>query len=496
MSEPIPERADVRQLRTQAKELLQSLQSGETTAEGIDPATAKLADAQRLIARKHGYASWPKLIDEVETPILLAKLAKFVGMGDAEKLENLLKSKPALRKKIDTPIFPFDSPAIVTAAGRDHAEKILPILVKYGADPNVRTSWWAGSFSPLDSAKGKAVDVLLNLGAKFDVWSASAHGRLDVLKDILAKDPSRVNAPGGDGETPLHFASTPEIAEFLIAHGADLERRDIDHESTPIQYQAKKPEIMRVLLRHGAKPDVYTAVVLNDPDLLNQVLADDSEALNSRIGEGRFATTKSQGGHIYDYVFGPNKTPQQVAAETGHMAILNLLLKDASPGRRLASAVWLEDKEEAARILRTHPNIATEMGADARIIADAAQAGKTETVRLLLEAGVDPTVTGFGGGSALHTACWYGQIGPVNLLADVVPLDSLDAHFGSPPLGWATHGSQWCRNPAGDYVGVVERLIQAGADPLAPANRGGDSMLQQAGDREDVKEVLRRYGAR
>jgi hypothetical protein len=82
------------------------------------------------------------------------------------------------------------------------------------------------------------------------------------------------------------------------------------------------------------------------------------------------------------------------------------------------------------------------------------------------------------------------------LLVGHVPLDLLDAHHGSSPLGWAAHGAQWCRNGKGDYVEVVETLLQAGADATAPANSSGDSILKQAGDREDVKAVLRRYGAK
>jgi hypothetical protein len=76
-----------------------------------------------------------------------------------------------------------------------------------------------------------------------------------------------------------------------------------------------------------------------------------------------------------------------------------------------------------------------------------------------------------------------------------VPLDLPDANHGSPPLGWACHGAQWCRNAKGDYVAVVEALLAAGADANAPANSEGTSMLKQAGDREDVKAVLTRHGA-
>lgn len=482
MSEnPIPERADVRQLRTQAKELLRELQ---TTAP-----QAKLADAQRELARKHGFPSWPKLVAEVEMPILVERLKGLIERGDAEALERLLKDKPALRKRLNDPLFGFDSPPVVRAAHHRDATRLLPVLVRHGADPNGRSSWWAGGFGALDSAQGDTVDLLLALGAKWDVWSAAGHGRADVLRELLDADPTLVNAPGGDGERPLHFAKTVEVAKLLIERGADLEIRDVDHESTPIQYQVKNPEIVRLLLSHGAKADVFTAATLNDVELLRRVVADDPDAPNARVGRAPFVTTASEGGHIYTYHLGSGKTPQQVAAELGSHDVLRALVGD-SPSRNLVAAAWMEDEEAVRRLFHAKPSIEPE---DSHAIAHAAQDGRAETVRLLLEAGFDPTVPGMDSGSALHVACWFGHLPVVRLLIGRVPLDLRDAHHGSTPLGWACHGAQWCRNEKGDYVGIVEALLAAGADPNALANSGGTAMIDQAGDREDVKAALRRH---
>jgi ankyrin repeat protein len=496
LSEPIPERADIRQLRTQAKELLRALQSGEVLADGVKPGEAKLADAQLLIARKYGFDSWPKLVDKIETPVLVEKFKNSIYSGDVETLEKLLKTKPSLGKLVNEPIFHFDSQAIVRAAGSPDAAKLLPVLVRYGADPNIRSKWWAGGFSALDGAKGDSVDLLLELGAKFDVWSAAGQGRIDELRALLDADPSSVNAPGGDGERPLHFAATAEIAELLIERGADLEQRDVDHEGTPIQYQVNNRDVVRVLLSHGARPDIFTAAAWDDLELARRIIESDPSAVDARIGKPPFVTTASDGGHIYIYRLGPDKTPHQVAVERGSRSVLDELLKHSMPSRRLVAAALLEDADAVAEILRAYPGVGKEMGADARSITDAAQAGKTETVRLLLQAGLDPTTPGMDSGSALHVACWFGYVDVVKLLVDRVPINLRDANHGSPPLGWAGHGSQNCRNPKGDYVGVVETLLIAGADPNYTANSGGTSMLAQAGQREDVKAVLRKYGAK
>jgi ankyrin repeat protein len=496
LSELLPERADIRQLRIQAKELLRSLQKGEPLADGKKMPDAKLADAQLLIARKYGFPSWPKLVDEVETPALLEKLKNAIEAGNAVELERLLESKSSLRKHLNEPMFGFDSQPILSASGHPEAAKLLPILVRYGADPNIRSKWWAGGFSALDGAKGDTIDLLLSLGAKFDVWSAAAHGRIDELRDLLDKDPNSVNAPGGDGGRPLHFAATAEIAELLIERGPELEIRDIDHEGTPIQHQVNNLEVVRVLLRHGAKPDIFTAAVLDDVELARRIIELDATAIDAQVGKPPFVTTNSNGGHIYTYTLGPNRTPDQVAAQRGNKAVLAELQKNAQPSRRLAAAAWIEDANTVAELLRKHPNLGKEMGAEAHTITSAAQAGKTETVRLLLEAGLDPTTPGLDSGSALHVACWFGYVDVVKLLVGRVPVDLKDKVHGSTPLGWATHGAQNCRNEKGDYVAVVEELLKAGADLKGPANSGGTSMLDQAGKREDIKEVLRKYGAK
>ncbi|CAN5453421.1 hypothetical protein BH11ARM2_BH11ARM2_28550 [soil metagenome] len=504
MSVPLPERADVRQLRIQAKELLSSLHNGDSEAlslaashdPSLKPSEAKLADAQRLLARKHGFPSWPELVEKIETPALLERMRAMIDAGDADGLEKLLRESKALQSRINDSMFGFDSPPIVRASGHTEAKRLLPILVRYGADPNVRTDWWAGGFSSLDSAKGETVDLLLSLGAKWDVWSASSHGHVEILRELLDRDPASVNAPGGDGERPLHFAANSLIAKLLIEKGADLDIRDVDHESTPAQYQIRNSEVLRLLLNHGAKPDIFMAAVLNDVDLLRKLIAEDPETLKARVGAPPFVTKESEGGHIYTYNLGEGKTPSLVAAESGSRDVLRELERHASPITILVAEAWAEDAGVVARILAENPGLREEITEeDSRMVATAAQSGRTETVRLLLEAGFDPNATGMDSGTALHVACWFGYLPIVRLLIGRVTLDLPDAHHGSPPLGWACHGAQWCRNEKGDYPGVARALLEAGAAANAPANSGGTPMLQQAGKREDVKKVLREFGA-
>ncbi|RYG15511.1 hypothetical protein EON82_26140, partial [bacterium] len=135
MSQPLPTNADIRQLRTQAKELLRSLQATNPTA--------KLADAQWEIAKRHGFDSWPKLVAEVETPLLIEQMKGSIEKGDADELDRLLRRKPTLRRQLDEPLFGFDSPPVMRASGHREAARLLPVLVRHGADPNARSKWWA-----------------------------------------------------------------------------------------------------------------------------------------------------------------------------------------------------------------------------------------------------------------------------------------------------------------------------------------------------------------
>ena len=62
--------------------------------------------------------------------------------------------------------------------------------------------------------------------------AAAGLGLIDRLDEMLAGDPSLIDAKGGDGCTPLHFARDVATAALLLKHGARVDARDEDHEST------------------------------------------------------------------------------------------------------------------------------------------------------------------------------------------------------------------------------------------------------------------------
>jgi hypothetical protein len=55
------------------------------------------------------------------------------------------------------------------------------------------------------------------------------------------------------------------VAALLLDHGARIDARDEDHDSTPAQWLiGESPEVARFLLERGAKTDIFLAAALGD----------------------------------------------------------------------------------------------------------------------------------------------------------------------------------------------------------------------------------------
>lgn len=67
------------------------------------------------------------------------------------------------------------------------------------------------------------------------VHETARAGLTDKLAEMLAIDPSLIDAKGMDARTPLHCAGTVAVSALLLDHGARIDARDDDHDSTPAQ---------------------------------------------------------------------------------------------------------------------------------------------------------------------------------------------------------------------------------------------------------------------
>src|SRR5258705_3773279 len=246
---PLPSPADLSQQKKQAKELLQSFKSGDAEAlarvRAVLPDKRKiaLADAQLVLAREYGFTNWAALKQHIESHVETTtspeeRMHNAFSRHDANGVRTLFEKHPELRKRINEPLFSFDSPAIVAFAG-DPA--MVDVLLDFGADPNRRSDWWAGGFHALYSATGTAADRLIAAGAIPDACAAAHLDRPDLLARLIAAEPKRVHERGGDGQTPLHFAQSRAVVDLLLEHGADLEARDGDHRPPPAAWLPDPP---------------------------------------------------------------------------------------------------------------------------------------------------------------------------------------------------------------------------------------------------------------
>src|SRR5512133_3338585 len=135
------------------------------------------------------------------------------------------------------------------------------------------------------------------------VHEAARAGLADELSKMLAADASLLDAKGIDARTPLHCAGTVEVAALLLDHGARIDARDEDHDSTPVQWRiGESPEVARFLLERGAKADIFLAAALGDQALAERLVAADRTCPPDRIGKPpRFPPLgyERRGGTIY-----------------------------------------------------------------------------------------------------------------------------------------------------------------------------------------------------
>ena len=391
---------------------------------------------------------------------------------DAAAVREALGRAPELKALINEPLGPFDSPAIVCARSRE----MLDVLLAAGADINAKSRWWAGGFGLLHSAPPELAEYAIDRGAVVDVHAAARLGKLERLDELITADPALVHARGGDGQTPLHFAGTVEVARLLLDRGAAIDARDIDHESTPAQYMIRdRQEIARLLVSRGATTDILMAAALGDLDLVRTHLATDPACVGVTVTHRHFPKQDPRsGGTIYIWTLGAEKSPHAIAREFKHDAVFTLLCEHTPPEIMLAVAAELGDHATVGQLLSARPNLVDALSPnDLPRISGAACNNNIEAVRLMLSAGWPVDARGQHGGTPLHWAAFHGNAEMVNLLlTHHPPLEATDDDYHSTPLGWAIHGSEngWHRD-TGDYAATVEALLRAGSAAPGKARR-------------------------
>ena len=309
-----------------------------------------------MIAHEYGFVSWPRLKEYVEKAESQAndpieELKQALRSDKAVVVRQILDRHPELKAKINEPVGPFDSPAVVNA----RSPEMLDVLLAAGADLNAKSSWWAGGFSLLHGASRDLAAYAIKRGAFVDIHAAARLGVLDRVRELIASDPKLVNARGGDGQTPLHFASTVDIAAYLLDQGADIDARDVDHESTPAQYMIDdRQDVARYLIQRGCKTEILMAAALGDIDLVRRHLDADPASIRMRVSEEFFPMVSLKaGGTIYQWKLGWYLSPHRVARKFGHDEVYKLLMGRSPDEVKLIEACWLDDEATLQAPART-----------------------------------------------------------------------------------------------------------------------------------------------
>lgn len=388
----------------------------------------------------------------------ITEFVEAVRSGDVERVRDLLARHASLGPLLDRPLFPFAAPAIVAA---HESAPLVDLLLEHGADIDARSDWGPGGFGVLDGIGRDAAAHLIARGATVDVNAAASLGMHDCLRELVEAEPDLVRARGGDGHTPLHVAADPEIVDFLLDHGADIEATDFDHDSTPAQHQVNRPANCRRLIERGARVDLFMAAALGDLELTLAELERSPASIHARVHQTPYDEMRPTCPNIYNWKLGFRVSPHQVAQERGHGDVYQLLMDMSPLNERFLNACLCGDEELARRIAAAHPRLVHELADRDRCrFPDAVWRGNIGAARLMLELGFDVDERD-DEGTALGCALLFGNSEMVELLLGHGPDLAYRNSYGSTPLGVCAWASVNFKAADGDYLACARLLVEA-----------------------------------
>ena len=412
--------------------------------------------------------------------------------GDVDTVEHLLATDKTFVSHINAPWFSFDAPAIVFAAVSGNRE-LIEVLLDAGANIDVKSSWWAGGTSALHHAAGSMLnynrelaEYLIERGATIDAHAASGLDMSEKLTELIREDPEVVNAPGTDGMSPLHFAATPQIAELLLTHGANINLRDRDHNGTPAQWtMRRRPEVCRYLLEQGAEADIVLYCAMGDVERAKAEFQKNPELLNLRINvkssKGYVTPTLKSpdldnqqtcqvpGGHVYAYQVGPTMPLLEIALQSKQSAIVDLLV-DA--GYEINFRDWYVLVGQGPKRFDTLLKGFLAKGWDINARREhlhglwtplhwVAQRGLTQGILCLLENGADPNIVDDQGRTPMHIIAQKG-VGKnqMQLLIEHGGNINIRDADGNTPLDYAREANrESVANFLTEYANQVEKNV-------------------------------------
>ena len=176
------------------------------------------------------------------------------------------------------------------------------------------------------SGRNDIAAMLLEKGAVLDIFAASMAGAKERVLALISAHPEQVNGYSHDGWTPLHLAcffGQPEIAEALIASGADVQARSKNPmHNTPLHaaVAGRNRQAARLLLEHGA--NVNTRQEGGFTALHSAAQSGDVEMLRLLVDHGADVQIRAEN----------QQNAMDLALTKGHSAIVELLDECAARG--------------------------------------------------------------------------------------------------------------------------------------------------------------------
>ncbi len=454
------------QQKKQARELLRAIRAGNAEAisrlrrhharwAASDDATLRqlvaLHDAQFVLAREQGFASWPKLKAYAEPSSHSRHTRLFVAdvAWIDERVQGLLRTRlsagpPALEQIREWhPRFadcsdeeirqaPFTEADARLVYAREHGfdtwdDLVSRVTLLASATDLSTTEPFMAAFAALKSAdlstfqallranprlaheRGTNGNTLLNLAVSFASRPARQDG-LSAIEALLAAG-ADVNEANDRGSTPLHqaaYSNRPQVAGLLLARGASLDAEAHGAGGTPLIFALfwGHREVADLLGRHAVVPaNLRAAAGLGIPQLVESCFSGE-RVLTPEAGAARGFYRPHSGFPDWQ----PSTDPQEVldealvwACKSNRVGVLDRLLRagarlDADPYRgtpliwaaacnRAEAAAWLLDHGADVNRKATFGGLSHGQGITALHLA--AQSGHVAVVKLLVERGAD-----------------------------------------------------------------------------------------------------------
>jgi len=304
---------------------------------------------------------------------------------------------------------------------------------------------------------------------------AAHRGFLGIVQALIDAGADLMSRESCSETIPLHWAAEGghlEVARLLVERGSGVDALDSWHDLGPIGWatvvqhaHGRNParnEVAEFLYDHGARLDIFSAIVWKDRDTVQRMIEADPGVMSHQLGvvDQRqqplhftvvnnlpdIAQLLLESGANINAKTAWGLTPLCLAAMTKHDQISDLL-RARQAEDDLSAAIVLGQFDRAKELLAADPRLVGPTGPYHLLAHFTAQHGLAKATDLLLSNGADANVFAehfyyerevVCSMSPLHVAAWRGHEDVARILVDHgANLQSQDDRFESSPFVWA-----------------------------------------------------------